>query len=289
MKILRTVQEIQDYTKAVKAEGKIIGLVPTMGALHEGHLALMHAARAACDTVIASVFVNPVQFGPNEDYEAYPRQFEADCEKLEAAGIDAVFHPEPKEMYPEGYTTYVTVDGELTNKLCGARRPGHFRGVATVVTKLINLAKADEAFFGQKDAQQVVVIRRMVRDLNLNVHIHMVPIVREKSGLARSSRNAYLSAEEKKAALVLSRSLRKAETAFAQGEKNVETLKELVRAALQAEPLAEIDYVACYSFPDLQPEETIHAAALLAIAVKIGRTRLIDNVILGKGNDGYDA
>ena len=289
MKILRTVQEIQDYTKAVKAEGKVIGLVPTMGALHEGHLTLMRAAKAACDIVIASVFVNPVQFGPNEDYEAYPRQFSADCEKLEAAGVDAVFHPEAEEMYPDGYCTYVTVEGDFTHKLCGAQRPGHFRGVATVVTKLINLAKADEAFFGQKDAQQVVVIRRMVRDLNLNVHINMVPIVREPDGLARSSRNAYLSAEEKTAALVLSRSLKKAETAFEQGEKEVSRLREVVRKVLETEPMAKIDYVECYSFPELKPEETIQAAALLAIAVKIGRTRLIDNVILGKAEDEYDA
>lgn len=285
MKILRTVREIQDYTKAVKAEGKAIGLVPTMGALHEGHLTLMRAAKAACDIVIASVFVNPVQFGPNEDYEAYPRQFAADCEKLEAAGVDAVFHPEPEEMYPDGYCTYVTVEGDFTHKLCGAQRPGHFRGVATVVTKLINLAKADEAFFGQKDAQQVVVIRRMVRDLNLNVHINMVPIVREPDGLARSSRNAYLSAEEKTAALVLSRSLKKAETAFEQGEKEVSRLREVVRKVLETEPMAKIDYVECYSFPELKPEETIQAAALLAIAVKIGRTRLIDNVILGKAEN----
>ena len=285
MKILRTVREIQDYTKAVKAEGKAIGLVPTMGALHEGHLTLMRAAKAACDIVIASVFVNPVQFGPNEDYEAYPRQFAADCEKLEAAGVDAVFHPEPEEMYPDGYCTYVTVEGDFTHKLCGAQRPGHFRDVATVVTKLINLAKADEAFFGQKDAQQVVVIRRMVRDLNLNVHINMVPIVREPDGLARSSRNAYLSAEEKTAALVLSRSLKKAETAFEQGEKNVPRLREIVRKVLETEPMAKIDYVECYSFPELKPEETIQAAALLAIAVKIGRTRLIDNVILGKAEN----
>ena len=285
MKILRTVREIQDYTKAVKAEGKAIGLVPTMGALHEGHLTLMRAAKAACDIVIASVFVNPVEFGPNEDYEAYPRQFAADCEKLEAAGVDAVFHPEPEEMYPDGYCTYVTVEGDFTHKLCGAQRPGHFRGVATVVTKLINLAKADEAFFGQKDAQQVVVIRRMVRDLNLNVHINMVPIVREPDGLARSSRNAYLSAEEKTAALVLSRSLKKAETAFEQGEKEVSRLREVVRKVLETEPMAKIDYVECYSFPELKPEETIQAAALLAIAVKIGRTRLIDNVILGKAEN----
>lgn len=289
MKILRTVQQIQDYTKTIKAERKIIGLVPTMGALHEGHLTLIRAAKAVCDTVIVSVFVNPVQFGPNEDYEAYPRTFEADCEKLKLEGVDAVFHPEPEEMYPDGYITYVTVDGALTDKLCGAKRPGHFRGVATVVTKLINLAKADEAFFGQKDAQQVAVIRRVVRDLNLNVHIRMVPIVREASGLARSSRNAYLSAEEKTAALILSRSLQEAERAFTEGETNVKKLVEIVRKILQGELMAKIDYVECYSFPDLKPEETIRTASLLAIAVKIGKTRLIDNVILGKAEDGYDA
>ena len=282
MKILRTVKEIQAYAKDMKAAGKKIGLVPTMGALHEGHLTLMRKARENCDIVIASVFVNPVQFGPNEDYEAYPRRFEADCEKLESAAVDAVFHPEPEEMYPEGFSTYVTVEGEITDKLCGAQRPGHFRGVATVVTKLINLARADEAFFGQKDAQQVVVIRRFVEDLNLNVHINMVPIVREESGLARSSRNQYLSAEEKEAALVLSRSLKRAEEAYAHGERNVEKLKSVVKNTLNDEPLAAVDYVDLYSFPGLTPMYTVAEPALLAIAVKIGKTRLIDNTILGK-------
>lgn len=281
MKILRTVKEIQEYTRIAKEEGKTIGLCPTMGALHEGHLTLMRAARKACDVVIASVFVNPTQFGPNEDFDAYPRQFEADCEKLESVSVDAVFHPEPKEMYPEGYTTYVTVDGDITNKLCGAQRPGHFRGVATVVTKLINLAKADKAFFGQKDAQQVVVIKRFTTDLNQNVEIVMVPICREESGLARSSRNVYLSAEEKEAALVLSRSLKRAEEAFASGEKDVEALKKLVTETIQAEPMAKIDYVDMYSFPGLCPIEKVNEPALLAIAVKIGKTRLIDNTILG--------
>ncbi|MDD6134673.1 MAG: pantoate--beta-alanine ligase [Selenomonadaceae bacterium] len=282
MKILRTVKEIQAYAKEMKAAGKKIGLVPTMGALHEGHLTLMRKARETCDIVIASVFVNPVQFGPNEDYEAYPRRFEADCEKLESVSVDAVFHPEPEEMYPEGFSTYVTVEGEITDKLCGAQRPGHFRGVATVVTKLINLARADEAFFGQKDAQQVVVIRRFVEDLNLNVHIHMVPIVREESGLARSSRNQYLSAEEKEAALVLSRSLKRAEEAYAHGERNVEKLKSVVKNTLNDEPLAAVDYVDLYSFPGLTPMYMVAEPALLAIAVKIGKTRLIDNTILGK-------
>ena len=221
MKILRTVAEITEFAKAAQQAGKVIGLVPTMGALHEGHLTLMRTAREKCDVVIASVFVNPVQFGPNEDYDAYPRRFEEDCQKLESVGVDAVFHPEPKEMYPDGYGTYVNVESAFTGKLCGGQRPGHFRGVATVVTKLMNLSRAQEAFFGQKDAQQVLVIRRFVKDLNIQVNINMVPIVREESGLARSSRNAYLSPEEKTAALVLSRSLKKAEAAYEAGEKSV--------------------------------------------------------------------
>ena len=280
MKILTTIQDIKKYAADCKAQGKTIGLVPTMGALHEGHLTLMRAAREKCDIVIASVFVNPTQFGPNEDYDAYPRQFAADCEKLESVNVDAVFHPEPSEMYPEGYCTYVNVDGDITHKLCGAQRPGHFRGVATVVTKLINLARADEAFFGQKDAQQVTVIRRFVEDLNINVHINMVPIAREDSGLARSSRNTYLSAEEKEAALVLSRSLKKAKTAFAQGETKVAALENIVKSEISKEPMASIDYVKAYAYPSLKPLTEVNEDTLLAIAVKIGKTRLIDNVIL---------
>ena len=280
MKILTTIKDIKAYAAACKAQGKTIGLVPTMGALHEGHLTLMRAAREKCDIVIASVFVNPTQFGPNEDYDAYPRQFAADCEKLESVNIDAVFHPEPAEMYPEGYCTFVNVDGDITHKLCGAQRPGHFRGVATVVTKLINLARADEAFFGQKDAQQVTVIRRFVEDLNINVHINMVPIAREESGLARSSRNSYLSAEEKTAALVLSRSLQQAKTAYTQGEKDVAALENIVKAELTKEPMASIDYVKAYAYPSLKPLTKVSEDTLLAIAVRIGKTRLIDNVIL---------
>ena len=259
----------------------MIGLVPTMGALHEGHLTLMRTAREKCDVVIASVFVNPVQFGPNEDYDAYPRRFEEDCQKLESVGVDAVFHPEPKEMYPDGYGTYVNVESAFTGKLCGGQRPGHFRGVATVVTKLMNLSRAQEAFFGQKDAQQVLVIRRFVKDLNIQVNINMVPIVREESGLARSSRNAYLSPEEKTAALVLSRSLKKAEAAYEAGEKSVEALKKVVREEIATEPMAVIDYVELYSFDELKEIETVNGESLLAIAVKIGKTRLIDNIILG--------
>ena len=280
MKILTTIKDIKAYAAACKAQGKTIGLVPTMGALHEGHLTLMRAAKEKCDIVIASVFVNPTQFGPNEDYDAYPRQFSADCEKLESVNIDAVFHPEPAEMYPEGYCTFVNVDGDITHKLCGAQRPGHFRGVATVVTKLINLARADEAFFGQKDAQQVTVIRRFVEDLNINVHINMVPIAREESGLARSSRNSYLSAEEKTAALVLSRSLQQAKAAYTQGETDVAALENIVKAELTKEPMASIDYVKAYAYPSLKPLTKVSEDTLLAIAVRIGKTRLIDNVIL---------
>ena len=281
MKILRTVAEITEFAKTAQQAGKVIGLVPTMGALHEGHLTLMRTAKAKCDVVIASVFVNPVQFGPNEDYDAYPRRFEEDCRKLESVGVDAVFHPEPKEMYPDGYGTYVNVESAFTGKLCGGQRPGHFRGVATVVTKLMNLSRAQEAFFGQKDAQQVLVIRRFVKDLNIQVNINMVPIVREESGLARSSRNAYLSEAEKTAALVLSRSLKKAEAAYKAGEKSVEALKQVVRNEIGTEPIAVIDYVELYSFDELKEIETVSGESLLAIAVKIGKTRLIDNIILG--------
>jgi pantoate--beta-alanine ligase len=281
MEILRTVEEIQAYSRKMKEAGKRIGLVPTMGALHEGHLTLMRAARAQCDIVIASVFVNPVQFGPQEDFAAYPRRFEEDCRKLQSVPVDAVFHPTPEAMYPAGYATYITVDGDITHKLCGARRPGHFRGVATVVTKLMNLSRADEAFFGQKDAQQVVVVKRFVSDLNLPVHINMVPIVREPNGLARSSRNAYMSEDEKARAVILSRSLLQAQEAYAAGEHRAESLKGIVRKVLGQEPAAAIDYVELYAFPSLLPIETVEQTSLLAIAVQIGKTRLIDNVILG--------
>ena len=281
MKIFRTVKEMQEFALRLKQEGRRIGLVPTMGALHEGHLTLMRAAKEATDFVIASVFVNPTQFGPNEDFDAYPRRFEEDCRKLESVGVDAVFHPQAADMYPQGFCTYVNVDGDITHKLCGAQRPIHFRGVATVVTKLFNITQADEAFFGQKDAQQVVVVCRFVQDLNLPVHINMVPIVREESGLARSSRNVYLSPEEKTAALVLSRSLRLAKDAYEKGERNAAVLKALVTKEIAGEPLAAINYVDLFSFPALEAIETVDEKSLLALAVRIGKTRLIDNIILG--------
>lgn len=281
MRVLSTIAEITEYTAELKKSGKTIGLVPTMGALHEGHLTLMRAARADNDVVIASVFVNPIQFGPNEDYDKYPRMFEADCAKLESVNVDAVFHPDPAEMYPQGFCTYVNVDGEFTRKLCGASRPGHFRGVATVVTRLMNLSRADRAYFGQKDAQQVCVIKRFVNDLNIPVQVVMVPINREDSGLARSSRNAYLSDTEKQQALCLSRSLRKAEAAYAGGEKNVAALLKIVRDELAAEPAADVEYVELYDFPTLEPIETVEKESLMAMAVRIGKTRLIDNIIIG--------
>ena len=281
IKVLTTVAEVKSFVRAVKKAGKTIGLVPTMGALHEGHLTLMRHAKKNADVVIASVFVNPTQFGPNEDFDAYPREFSRDCEKLDSVGVDAVFHPSAGEMYPKGYTAYVTVDGDITNKLCGAKRPGHFRGVATVVTKLFNITEADKAFFGQKDAQQVVVIKRFVRDLNMNVEVNMVPIVRAEDGLALSSRNKYLSDKEKKAALVLSQSLKEAQKAFKSGKKSVTELKALITEKIQAEPLAQIDYIDIYTFPDLEECEMIVKEALVALAVKFGTTRLIDNTILG--------
>lgn len=280
MNIFYTAKAMQDYARKLQAEGKVVGVVPTMGALHEGHMSLMREAKKHCDFVIASVFVNPTQFGPNEDYDAYPRVFEEDCKLLEAEGVDAVFHPEPSEMYPAGYATYVNVESDITHKLCGAQRPIHFRGVATVVTKLFNITMADKAFFGQKDAQQVVVIRRFVSDLNIPVEIHMVPISREETGLARSSRNRYLSDEERQAALVLSRSLRKAKEAFDAGETDAAALMKITADEIASESAAKTDYVELYAFPSLAPIEKVNEDALLAIAVRIGKTRLIDNVVL---------
>jgi len=281
IKILRTIADVKNYIQIIRRQGKTIGLVPTMGALHEGHLALMHTAKQKCDIVIASIFVNPIQFGPNEDFTTYPRVFESDCVKLESERVDAVFHPEPLEMYPQGFTTYIMVDGSKTDKLCGASRPGHFRGVATVVTKLIHITEADQVFFGQKDAQQVVVIKQFVQDLNMNVVIQMVPIVRDKDGLALSSRNVYLSETEKKAAYILSASLKKTKKNYLAGETSVEALKKLTAASIMSEPLAKIDYVDLYSFPGLGKIEIVDQPVLLAVAVQFGKTRLIDNIVFG--------
>jgi len=279
IKVIETIDVMRAYIKEARLAGKKIGLVPTMGALHEGHLTLMREAKAACDVVVASIFVNPTQFGPNEDFAAYPRKFENDCRLAEGVGVDAIFHPQPSEMYPPGYSTYVNVNG-ITDKLCGQARPGHFRGVATVVTKLFNIVQPDTAFFGQKDAQQCLVIQRMTSDLNMDIQIVMVPTVRDANGLALSSRNSYLSPEEIQAALVLAQSMRLADQAVKAGERNIAALRDMVRNNIQSEPKAEIDYVEIYQYPDLQATDVLTNKALLALAVRFGKTRLIDNIIL---------
>ncbi|MGB9826446.1 MAG: pantoate--beta-alanine ligase, partial [Desulfofundulus sp.] len=252
----------------------------TMGYFHEGHLTLMRRAKEACDVVVVSIFVNPLQFGPREDYDRYPRDLERDVSLARGAGVAAIFHPSVEEMYPPGFATHVDVEG-LTACLCGLSRPGHFRGVATVVTKLFNIVSPDKAFFGQKDAQQVLVIRRLVEDLNMDLEIVTVPTVREEDGLAMSSRNVYLSPEERRAAVVLPRSLEAARRAYESGERDAGRLVELVRGMISAEPRARIDYVDIRSIPNLEPVSRIDRPALLALAVHFGSTRLIDNTVLG--------
>lgn len=281
MKLVKTVAELREEIAAAKLAGKTIGLVPTMGALHEGHASLIKAANMENDFVVVSVFVNPTQFGPNEDLEAYPRTLDADCKLAESMGADIVFAPSAKEMYPSEDMTWVEVTGNVTKVLCGRSRPIHFRGVTTVVSKLFNLAQPDRAYFGQKDAQQVEVLKRMVKDLFFNLQLRIMPIVREADGLAKSSRNTYLSASEHEAALVLSRSLKKAQERFAAGERDAAVLTEAVRVEIAAEPMSDIDYVEIYRLPELQPVDgPLTGSNLLAVAVKFGTTRLIDNVIL---------
>ena len=279
IKVIETIGAMRAYIKEARLAGKKIGLVPTMGALHEGHLTLMREAKSACDIVVASIFVNPTQFGPNEDFAAYPRKLENDCHLAEGVGVDAIFHPQPSEMYPPGYSTYVNLSG-ITDKLCGRSRPGHFQGVATVVTKLFNIVQPDAAFFGQKDAQQCLVIQRMAADLNMDINIVMVPTVRDANGLALSSRNSYLSPEELHAALVLSQSMHLADQAVKSGERNIAVIREMVWNKIRSEPQAEIDYVEVYQYPDLQDTDMMTNKVLLALAVRFGKTRLIDNIIL---------
>lgn len=281
MKLIKTVAELREEVALTKSKGETIGLVPTMGALHEGHASLIKAANVENDCVIVSVFVNPTQFAPNEDLDAYPRTLEADCVLAEKMGADIVFAPSPKEMYPSEDDTWVEVTGDITKVLCGRSRPIHFRGVTTVVTKLFNLAQPDRAYFGQKDAQQVEVLKRMVKDLFFNIQLRIMPIVREKDGLAKSSRNTYLSNEERSAALVLNSSLSVAKKLFQQGERNKDTLISAVIAGIKAEPLSDIDYVEIYALPELKPvTNPLQGSNLLAVAVKFGTTRLIDNVVL---------
>jgi len=268
--------------KLRREENRTIGLVPTMGALHEGHLSLIHEARALCDVVVASIFVNPAQFGANEDFDAYPRDLTADAATLAEYNVDYVFAPPVAEIYPQGFSTYVTVEG-LSGELEGASRPGHFRGVTTVVAILLNAVRPNFAFFGQKDAQQSIVIKQMVRDLAFDTEIVVLPIVREESGLALSSRNAYLDSEQRKAATVLNRALIQARAAYDEGERNATDLVELVRATIEAQPLARIDYVSINDAVTLDKLEKLDEhPALLSLAVFFGKTRLIDNVVLGK-------
>ena len=281
MILCKTVAELRSEIASAKAAGKTIGLVPTMGALHEGHASLVKTANQENDVVVVSVFVNPTQFGPTEDLDSYPRTLDADCKLAEAQGADIVFAPSPKEMYPSEDMTWVEVTGDVTKVLCGRSRPIHFRGVTTVVSKLFNLAQPDRAYFGQKDAQQVQVLKRMVKDLFFNLQLRIMPIVREADGLAKSSRNTYLSAEERQAGLILSKSLKHTKELFAAGERDPQKLVAATTAMIKTEPMADIDYVEIYQMPDLNEcQSPMEGENLLALAVRFGTTRLIDNTIL---------
>ena len=278
MKIEKTVAGVKAQVKAWKKEGLSIGLVPTMGYLHEGHKSLIDRAVAENDRVVVSIFVNPIQFGPTEDLESYPRDLKADSLLCEKAGAALIFAPEPSEMYGEDFTTFVDMSG-VTAELCGKSRPIHFRGVCTVVNKLFNIAMPDRAYFGQKDAQQLAVIRRMVRNLNMNLEIVGCPIIREADGLAKSSRNTYLSAEERQAALVLSRAIKTGQAMVQAGEKDGEKVLAAMRQLISEEPLARIDYVEMVKWDTIEIHHRVDCPVLVAIAVFIGKTRLIDNFI----------
>jgi pantoate--beta-alanine ligase len=279
MKILRTVSELRQWSREAR-KGGTVGLVPTMGALHAGHASLIKAAAASCSAVAVSVFVNPTQFGPNEDYAVYPRTLEADCALAESNGASVVFAPAVEELYPAGAATFVEVEG-LSSRLDGASRPGHFRGVSTVVSKLLIAAEPDRAFFGQKDAAQVAVLRRMVTDLRLAAEIVVCPIVREKDGLALSSRNSYLSAAERVQALTLSQAIRRVEALVASGERRSSALIEAARQVFAAEPTIRLDYIEMVNWATLEAVETAAPGSLFAVAAFVGATRLIDNAILG--------
>jgi pantoate--beta-alanine ligase len=279
MQVLDTVAAVRQYLTAQRMAGKRIGFVPTMGYLHAGHLSLVHAARRECDVVLMSIFVNPRQFGPQEDFTTYPRALERDLGLARAAGVHAVFTPSVAEIYPAGFSTEVSVH-ELTAPLCGASRPGHFQGVTTVVATLFNIVGPDRAYFGQKDYQQALVIQKMVTDLHMPLDVVICPTIREADGLAMSSRNAYLSVAERQAALVLSRALRLAEERLAQGERQGGRLTATLRECIAAEPRARIDYVAVCDPHTLREVETLAGTVLVALAVYVGQTRLIDNALL---------
>jgi pantoate--beta-alanine ligase len=279
MNIIRTVQELRAWSRSHRKDGETIGLVPTMGALHAGHASLIRSALERCDAVAVSIFVNPTQFGPNEDFAKYPRTFDADCALAASFGADVVFAPAVDELYPEGAATFIDVEG-LSSRLDGGSRPGHFRGVATVVTKLFVAAEADLAFFGQKDAAQVAVLRRMTADLRLATEIVVCPIVREADGLALSSRNVYLTPQQRHQALALSRAIGTVESLAGHGQRNVATLIEAAEAVFGAEPDIHVDYIVCVDWATLEPVESAAPGTLFAVAAWVGETRLIDNTIL---------
>lgn len=279
MKTIEKIARMVTFSKMMKKEGKSIGFVPTMGYLHEGHVSLVKTARKHTDIVIMSIFVNPTQFGPNEDYAAYPKDLKRDEEMARAAGVDVIFYPSAKEMYPEGYATYVNVE-RLTDTLCGRSRPGHFKGVATVVAKLFGAVRPDIAYFGQKDAQQAIVIRKMVEDLNMGMEIKILPIVREKDGLAMSSRNIYLSESERKGAVIIYQALKEADDLIKKGERNPNIVLKIMAEMIGSVPAARIDYIAIVDSKNLKDVSAISGGILIAAAVFMGKTRLIDNIMM---------
>jgi len=282
---IRTISWMKEATRQAREQSHIVGLVPTMGALHEGHLSLVRAAKKECSRVYASIFVNPKQFGPNEDFAKYPRAFESDAEKFAELGVDALFAPSPEEIYPAGFSTYVNVEG-IGDRLEGRSRPGHFRGVATVVLKLFEIVQPDFAYFGRKDAQQVAVIQKMVRDLNLNLQIVVCPIVREPDGLALSSRNAYLSVEERRAATVLNRALQAAREKLALGTRDTLELQNTMRAVFEKEPQARLDYAEVVSVDNFEPATQVSRSSYVLVAAHLGKTRLLDNMLVEVTSSG---
>ena len=280
MKIVGTVKEVREQVKEWKKQGLSVGFVPTMGYLHEGHKSLMDAARKGNDKVVVSIFVNPMQFGPTEDLATYPRDLDHDAALCESAGVDLIFHPEAEEMYEKDFCSFVDMTG-LTEGLCGKTRPIHFRGVCTVVNKLFNIVTPDHAYLGQKDGQQLAVIKRMVRDLNMDIEIVGCPIIREEDGLAKSSRNTYLSSEERKAALILSKTVALGKE-LAKTEKDANKVVEAMKKNIETEPLAKIDYVEAVDALSMAPVEKLEGACMLAMAVYIGKTRLIDNTLINE-------
>ena len=281
MKVVGTIKEVRNLVKEWKKNGESVGFVPTMGYLHEGHGSLITKARENNDKVVVSIFVNPLQFGPSEDLESYPRDLEKDSKFCESLGADLIFHPEPEEMYHDDFSSYVDLS-VLTEELCGLSRPVHFRGVCTVVSKLFNIVQPDNAYFGEKDAQQLAIIKHMVQDLNMDVNVVGCPIVREEDGLAKSSRNTYLSPEERKAALILSKTIELGKKLIADGEKDADVLVAKMKANVETEPMAKIDYVKAVNGLTMQQQKEIKAPMLIAMAVYIGKTRLIDNMIISE-------